>query len=45
MYISENVNWVLNLAPISVQLAGRIINPEKLLLGKRFTLNVNSKED
>ena len=28
-----------------MQLAGRIINPEKLLLGKGFTFNVNSKAD
>jgi len=39
------LNWGLKLAPTSVQLAGRIINPEKLLLGKGFTFNVNSKAD
>ena len=53
MYISENVNksadassvllnWVLKLAPTRMQLAGRIINTEKLRLGKGVTFNVKS---
>ena len=39
------LNWGLKLAAGSVQLPGRIINPEKLLLGKGFTFAVNSKAD
>ena len=39
------LNWGLKLAPTSVQLSGRIVTPEKLLLGKGFTFNVNAKAD
>jgi len=39
------LNWGLKLAPMSVQLTGRIINPEKLLLGKGATITVNAKAD
>jgi len=39
------LNWGLKLAPASVQVAGRLITAEKLLLGKGFTFTVNGKAD
>ena len=39
------MNWNLKLAPESIQLAGRHLNPEKLVLGKNKTFEVNSKAD
>ena len=39
------LNWGLKLAPASVQLPGRLITAEKLLLGKDFSFTVNAKAD
>jgi len=39
------LNWGLELAPESVQLSGRHLTAEKLLLGKNMTVNVNAKAD
>ena len=39
------LNWNLKLAPESIQLAGRHLNPENLVLGKNKTFEVNSKAD
>ena len=42
---SHLLNWGLRLAPDAVNLEGRILNPEKLICGKNFQFNVNSKAD
>jgi len=42
---SHLLNWGLRLAPDSVNLEGRVLNPEKLIAGKNFQFNVNSKAD
>ena len=39
------MNWNLKLAPESIQLAGRHLNPEKLVLGKNKTFEVSAKAD
>ena len=39
------LNWNLKLAPECIQLEGRQLNAEKLLLGKNVTVTVNAKAD
>ena len=39
------LNWNLKLAPECIQLDGRLLAAEKLLLGKNATVTVNAKAD
>ena len=42
---SKLLNWNLRLAPECIQLDGRLLAAEKLLLGKNATVTVNAKAD